>query len=143
MTAFYEEPDAGETSSATSLHTVRARRREIAVVTVSELLERSGWDQLDVLKVDAEGWDFKVLLGASEYLATRRISVVQFEYGPAWAEAGCTLKAALDYLHGHGYAVLALSSSGAVRFDYARLGEFFSYSNFVAVTGPARSWIGL
>jgi FkbM family methyltransferase len=142
-TDFYEEPGAGETSSATVLHTVHARRREIAVVTVSELLRNAGWDQLDVLKVDAEGWDFRVLLGAADHLATRAISLVQFEYGPAWADAGCTLKAALDYLDAHGYAVLALTSTGAGRFDYRRLGEFFSYSNFIAVAGAARAWIGL
>jgi FkbM family methyltransferase len=140
--AFYEEPEAGETSSATGHHTIDARRREVAVVTVPELLTLSGWDRLEMLKVDAEGWDFKVLAGATADLAEQRISLVQFEYGPAWVDAGCTLKAALDYLDSHGYAVFALTRGGAVRFDYGQFGEFFGYSNFVAVSEAARSWIG-
>ena len=50
-------------------------------VTGDSYLEERGIDQIDILKIDVEGAEDRVLRGFARALADRRISVVQFEYG--------------------------------------------------------------
>ena len=137
---FYEEPDAGELSSFTSSHSSLADARRVPTVTIDGLLADSGWDHVDLVKIDTEGWDFHCLRGANDALAAHRIAVIQFEYSPTWADAGSTLKAAFAYLRSHGYRVAALRPSGLAEYDYRRYGELFRYSNFVAYSPRASSW---
>lgn len=136
---FYEEPDTGEASSLLAGHSrPDAVRRQVAVVTVDDELARLGLDQLDFLKVDAEGFDLHVLRGARGALARRAIGVVQFEYNEPWLQAGSTLHAALALLSGHGYETHLLKSSGLHPYDIATYGELFAYANFVATAPDAR-----
>jgi hypothetical protein len=51
-----------------------------------------------------------------------------------WALAGGTLGEAVSLFGRSGYRVFALKSAGLFAFDYARYGDFFRYSNFVAVS---------
>lgn len=86
-----------------------------------------------MLKIDAEGYDLHVLLGARGLLESRRIGVVQFEYNAPWARAGSTLSFAFQLLRGAGYRVFLLKAGGLYRFEPDRVGEYFHYSNFVAL----------
>jgi FkbM family methyltransferase len=132
---FFDEPDAGETSSLIRSHSnTAASRRRVEVVTLDEEIEKRGIDRVDLLKIDAEGMDLHVLRGASRTLAGHRIAVAQFEYNAPWAAVGSTLAAAFQLLRGHGYEVLALLPDGLHRHDPERTGELFVYSNFVALS---------
>lgn len=86
--------------------------------------------RLDFLKIDTEGYDLKVLKGATALL--ERTRYIQFEYNASWAEAGCTLADALQYLQKLGFSVYLIRSSGLhpLQYDYWR--EYFRYSNFLA-----------
>lgn len=131
---FHEEPDAGETSSLLSSNSLAtATLREVAVVTVDGELERLGVERVDVLKIDAEGFDLHVMRGAERLLAKQQIGVVQFEYNVPWAAAGSTLGRALQLLSEHGYRTYLLRADGLWTYDYERLGELFVYANFVAL----------
>jgi FkbM family methyltransferase len=132
---FFEEPGAGKTSSFTSgFARPDAIRTTVRVSTVSQQVDERGIETVDVLKIDAEGYDMRVLRGATPLLAANRIGVVQFEYNEPWALAGGTLGEAVSLLRRCGYRVFALKSAGLFPFDYRRYGEFFRYSNFVAVS---------
>jgi FkbM family methyltransferase len=111
-----------------------ALRKTISVTTVDIEVKKRKWDFVDFLKVDVEGYDLHVIRGASELLKSHRIGFIQFEYGNVWAQAGCTLAGCLDYLESFGYKVFLLKSSGLYELDYDRYGEYFGYSNFVAVS---------
>src|SRR3954468_16629026 len=93
---------------------------------------RLGLDHIDLLKIDAEGYDLHVLRGAQRLLKEQRIDVIQFEYGEAWPYAGSTLSAAYQLLEGAGYQVFALKGEQLVKVDYQLYGEYFRYTNFVA-----------
>jgi FkbM family methyltransferase len=135
---FYEEPAAGETSSLLRGHSrPDARLDEVDVTTLDATLEQQSIDQVDVLKIDAEGYDLQVLRGASNALAAHRLKVIQFEYNRPWALAGSTLGGAMELLESNGYTVLLLRSSGLHEFDYDTYGEFLSYANFVAIAPGA------
>jgi FkbM family methyltransferase len=50
--------------------------------TVDEYCREKGISKIDFLKIDAEGFDYKVLVGAKQMLEQNRIKYIQFEY---WA----------------------------------------------------------
>lgn len=138
---FFEESDCGETSSLVgSFPAESAERVEVKVTTLDKEFEERGWTHCDFLKVDAEGYDLHVLKGAGRLLSERKIHLLQFEYNAPWALAGSTLASALELLTGHDYQVFLLKSDGLYDLDYRRYGEYFGYSNYVAV---APAWLEL
>jgi FkbM family methyltransferase len=139
---FYEEAEAGETSSLVIHHsTAKSIPRSVRLTTLDAELEGRNWPQIDFLKVDAEGYDFHVLRGAHSLLASRQIRIGQFEYGPGWRHAGSTLACALDFLSGLGYACLLLTCDGLSEPRYEWYGEYFEYSNYVFFRPDAQALI--
>lgn len=135
---FFAEPEFGETSSL-----VRGFSRQnavavrVPVTTLDQEFENRAVDYVDFLKVDAEGFDLKVLKGGVRALERGRIGIVQFEYNAPWALAGSTLAEALALLNKCGYTVFLLKRDGLHKLNYARYGEYFSYSNFVAASAQS------
>ena len=131
---FYAEPNAGETSSFVFGHSARSATRIMVPVGTldTELAKRS----IDMVKIDAEGFDCKVLRGATEAMSRQALGVIQFEYNGPWALAGDTLYAAIGLASRSGYETFLLKNDGLFRFDWKRYGEFFGYSNFIAVSPP-------
>lgn len=132
---FHEEPDAGQTSS---LHRSASRRgapsHKVRLTTVDAEAEEAGLGYVDMLKIDAEGHDFHVLLGAKHLMNDGKIGTIQFEYNRPWVYSGGTLSAAITLLKNSGYEVYLLRSTGLHPFCYERYGEFFGYANFVAIS---------
>lgn len=132
---FYEDDNAGEASSLISnFSKMGAKKTMIKLTTVDQEMQRRSWSKCDVLKIDAEGYDLHVIRGASKCLKMNVIGLVQFEYNSPWALAGSTLASAISLFEGFGYQVFLLKSSGLHELDYARYGEYFRYSNYVAVS---------
>lgn len=131
---FHMEADAGETSSLVTHHSKPdAQVVQVQITTLDTVMKRVGdFQRIDLLKIDTEGFDLRVLKGASELLRNHRVAVIQFEYNAPWAFAGSTLADALTLLAEHGYSVRLLKRQGLVVFDYAKYGDFFGYANFVA-----------
>ncbi len=137
--SFFEEEDAGETSSL-SLTTIhgRGKRTTVRVTTVDTEIAQRGWTGVDFLKIDAEGFDYLVLRGAQKLLSAGSILAGQFEYGAAWRDSGSTLTRALAYLSDLGYDVYLLKSDGLYRPDVSIYGEYFGYSNYVFIRSASR-----
>ena len=133
--AFFAEPAIGETSSLVATHSAPQRRQiDVCVTTLDEEMVELGVQSIDMLKIDAEGYDFRVLLGARKLLSTQSVGVIQFEYNAPWKAAGSTLTHAFQYLEDMGYAVFLLKSCGLHLLDPYQTGEYFRYSNFVALS---------
>lgn len=111
----------------------KGKKHLVEVSTVDVELENKGWACLDFLKIDVEGYDFFVLKGADKALAMGLIGVVQFEYTDFWRRAGATLCAATEYLEKKGYEVYLLKKDGLYRRPEEKWGEYYGYSNYVAV----------
>src|SRR6266568_4869922 len=134
-TRFYAEPQCGVTSSIVSGFSRKsAVAINVRVTTLDREFEARTVKYVDFLKVDAEGFDLKVLKGAKHALEEGRIGIVQFEYNAPWAITGSTLGEAMDFLGNCGYTVYLLKSDGLHRTNYRRYGEYFGYSNYVAVS---------
>ncbi|MGC2129702.1 MAG: FkbM family methyltransferase, partial [Candidatus Aquilonibacter sp.] len=132
--AFIEEPDAGRGSTLVAeFMRTRGTTRTVTVATLDAALRDAGWSHVDLLKIDAEGYDLQVMRGARESIASRSIGVIQFEYNRAWQLAGDTLRAAYMLLESSGYRVFVLKRDGLYTLDYLRYEEYFEYTNFVAI----------
>lgn len=136
---FCQEHECGETSSlVTGISRGDAIQRTVKVTRLDDELSACGWLSVDFVKVDTEGYDLNVLLGASNYLARQAISVIQFEYNSCWAISGATLRRAVDYLESFGYQVYALRPDRLLPYN-KRWGEFYWYTNFVALSATSRA----
>lgn len=132
---FFEEERAGKGSSIVAGFSRAAGfERTVNLTTLDRLAEARGLTEIDLLKIDAEGYDLRVLRGASALLEGRRIGVAQFEYNRSWQLAGDTLFAAMTLLGKYGYEVFVLKREGLFTLNYQRYEEYFEYSNFVAVS---------
>lgn len=132
---FYENPDHFARSSLVDdVDNPNAVKTTINVTTLDEEINKRKLEYIDFLKIDAEGYDLHVMRGASNLISKQQIGIIQFEYIGAWAGASSTLVAALNLLNSSDYQVFLLKSSGLNEFDYHLYREYFSYSNFVAVS---------
>ena len=131
---FYMEEAAGETSSLIADHSNQsARKISVATTTIDAEAARHKLAFIDFLKIDAEGYDLQVLRGAGNCLREKAIGVIQFEYNAPWVFSSSTLAHAINFLQGYGYRVYLLKQDGLHEFNYDLYGEYFRYSNFVAI----------
>jgi FkbM family methyltransferase len=134
MTLIYHADfDELSTLANRTIQNPRDTLENVEVTTVDIAAPESGFETIDFLKIDAEGFDERVLRGATRYLQEGRIKTLQFEYGGNWADADSTLTAALKFLDDCGYDTFLMRPDGICKFDIRKFGEFFHYSNFVAV----------
>jgi FkbM family methyltransferase len=139
---FYEEPGAGETSSVVfGASDARGRAKSVQMTTIDSEVERLGWPSVDYLKIDAEGYDFYVLRGASKLLAAKRVTMGQFEYGDAWRLSGSTLTFAIRWLADLGYECFLLKGSGLYTPQPEEYGEYFGFSNYVFCNSDSKELI--
>jgi hypothetical protein len=103
----------------------------VQVVSLDEMFLDLDFN-VDFLKIDAEGYDLKVLKGAESLLRRRRIRFIQFEYIWYWLGVGSSLKEAIRFLEDVGFDLLLIRSTGLHPFDYGFWGDYFRYSNFLA-----------
>jgi FkbM family methyltransferase len=133
---FVEEGEFGESSSIADTYIPsqqpgKTMVRQIPIVTLDEELLSADFN-IDFLKIDAEGYDLKVLRGAETFLRKGQIRFVQFEYNSNWLGTGSSLKEAKRFLENLGYDLLLIRSTGLHPLNYAFWGDYFRYSNFLA-----------
>lgn len=128
----YEE--VGQPTNASLIPAFRsAVSHQVRLASLADELDVRGWDRVDVVKIDAEGHELRVIRGAAPFLERRAIDVLQFKYSGMWSRVQDSLGEALNVLEGHGYTVMLLNRSGLRAYDYPRWRETFAYTNFVAV----------
>ena len=103
------------------------------VQTGDKFIQEQGLQHIDLLKIDTEGADFRVLRGFDDAVTRGTISMVQFEYGYACILARALLIDFYDYLESRGYIVGKLHSKRVDFRPYRLKDENFFGPNFVAV----------
>jgi len=89
--------------------------------------------KIDFLKIDTEGAEYDVLLGADHMLSNHRITKIQFEYGACYLDSGYTLRQIYNYLTNFGYFIYKITSDGLIYIDeWHDSLEDYRYSNFLA-----------
>jgi FkbM family methyltransferase len=143
--SFVQEGEFGESSAIAETYIPSERPGEVAVkqismVTLDDELVAVDFN-IDFLKIDAEGYDLKVLQGAESLLRKGRIRFIQFEYNSNWVGTGSSLKEARRFLQCMGFELFLIRSTGLHSLDYDFWGEYFRYSNFFACRTEDRNLI--
>jgi FkbM family methyltransferase len=107
----------------------------VSIVRLDEKLPELGWNPVDYLKIDTEGFDLHVLRGAENLLRSRRISALQFEYlGGSWRSVRSTLGEAMNLLENRcGWKCWLVGAGCLMDFDYKTHGELLGTFTFFAV----------
>jgi hypothetical protein len=88
------------------------------------------------LKVDVEGHELPVFMGAEKMLSEQKISVIQFEYGGCNLDSRVFLSDIWGFLESYGYGIAKIHPNGLHHYDgYEQRLEAFKYSNWVALNG--------
>lgn len=105
----------------------------VQVTTLDEFAVKNGLGTVDLLKIDAEGYDFEVILGAEKLLKEQRIQVIQFEYNWRWIYGNHFLKQAFEYLVQRGYSIGKITPDGIQFYSkYDVQLESFIEGNYIA-----------
>lgn len=103
------------------------RNETLEVRRADEYMQEKQVNAIDFLKIDTEGYEFKVIKGFGERI--KDVSIIQFEYGGTYMDAGITLKEVIDYLSEWFTDFSYLHGEGMEPLVYA--GEHYSYCNIV------------
>lgn len=89
----------------------------VSATTLDACAVKYGMKQIDLIKIDVEGGEYRVLLGARETLAANCDVRLVFESEPDWCErAGCKQEDAFNFLRAEGFR---LYSWDAKRHDWS------------------------
>ena len=115
----------------------------VEVTTLDRLWSARDGGPIDLLKIDAEGYDGKVILGARALLERGAIDVIQFEYGVTFMRARLYLRDLIDLAHASGYRFGTLHGGGIELIDAWHPDiESFIACNKVIVHPRAIGWLG-
>lgn len=131
---FHDDASA-QNSLAPIEYTGRTRSYPVKVTTVDLYAKRNGIGAIDLLKVDAEGYDLQVLEGASSLLANEAVAFLLFEYNFAWVLTRRYLRDAVNYFDRLPYSLFRLFNGFLSPLEYSHKEERFDHTTmFVAVS---------
>ncbi len=135
--AIHYNPDALELASFHSdvdrlMGLENSKRAEVDVVSLDDYLQSQDLSQIDLIKIDTEGFEPEVLRGASWTVATLKPRYIQIEFNWHHLLRGATLNDLAELLPG--YEVYQLLPGGWVRRDPSHpLTNIYAFTNFVFV----------
>jgi FkbM family methyltransferase len=134
----HEEPGWGERMK----HIRLSHRVEVRIDTVDRALSASGIESVDLMKIDTEGHEMDVLLGAEHALRARKVDLITFEFGVHQVESRHFFKDYWLHLTERGYHLFFIDDAGTVtpleRYEY-RWEQFNRNWEFVASRIPVRN----
>jgi FkbM family methyltransferase len=89
----------------------QAVSEEVQLTTIDVYCAANEIGTIDLLKIDAEGYDFEVIVGASGMLDRRAVRILQFEYNQRWIGARNYLRDAFVFLNPKGYIIGKVTGS--------------------------------
>jgi len=136
----YSEHDGSEHASLyhdviTDLHKESAISHQVKVVKLDDFLFKEKVDIIDLLKIDTEGNEFKVLLGLKEYINKGKIKAIHFEFNEMNIVSKVSFKDFWDLLSSK-YNLYRIIPGGELLEinNYSPIGcEVYAYQNIVAL----------
>ncbi len=115
------------------LHGQKAQSIKVKVDTIDSFATQNKITQIDLLKIDTEGHEFQVLLGAKRLLKQRKIGIVQFEFNEMNVYSRTYLKDFMDMMPDHTFYRLMPTGMFPLT-DYRPIThEVFGFQNIVAL----------
>lgn len=106
---------------------------DVVLDTIDNFCQKNKIKMINFLKIDVEGAEFDVLLGASEMLSNKTIENIQFEYGKTYLDSKYTLQQVFKYLDNFGYFLYKIVPNGLICMPkWENLLEDYRTSNILA-----------
>ncbi len=110
------------------------RHQNVVAVTLDTYCQGRNIKRIHFLKIDVEGGEYEVLLGAKQLISTGSIDFIQFEYGGSYRDAGITLEHIFEYLLQSQYYLFKITARGLEpRLSFLPAYENYEYCNYLAV----------
>lgn len=94
----------------------------VRVVPLDQEAARLGIERIDLIKIDVEGYESKVLAGATRLLRERRIGAILCEFNEMWLrKAGSSPKALEDLILQAGMVEVGSHAAGTFENRFFRL----------------------
>ena len=106
---------------------------EIQVRRLDDVCREQGVARIEMLKIDAEGHDLDVLVGAGDLLRPETIGAIQFEFGGTHIDTRTFVRDFRRLLNPAGYEIYRVVRDGWVPLLSPELTEIFSYGNLLAL----------
>ena len=109
---------------------------EIEIRTIDAFVESHHIDHIDLLKIDTEGSEFDILLGASNTIAAGRVKLIQFEFNEMNVISRVLFRDFFNLLRG--FDLFRMLRDGLIRLHECRTieNELFAYQNILAIHKP-------
>lgn len=111
----------------------RAVGSEITLSTLDAFVKEQQIASIDVLKIDTEGNEYQVLLGAKQTLARKKIKYIVFEFNEMHAYRRVFLRDFYDLLPGYTFYRLLPDGLGKLGPYRPITHELFAFQNIVAI----------
>jgi FkbM family methyltransferase len=118
---------------AEQYHSLNVKPVVAQVVAGDEFCDAAGNEAIDLLKIDVEGHEDRVLKGFQRRLSESRVKVVQFEYGRINIDTHFLLKDFYEMLAGFGYRIGKIYPGDVAFREYRHEHEDFLGPNYLAV----------
>jgi FkbM family methyltransferase len=107
---------------------------DVETSTVDRYCSENSIDRVDIIKIDTEGNDLRVIQGTTELLKNGGVGVVQFEYNHRWIHSRSYLKDVFDLARNTPYRIAKVCSTGLeVYVDWHPELERFFETNYALV----------
>jgi FkbM family methyltransferase len=128
---FLQENEAGS-SGAFITENKNQVSYEIEMKTLDLYCKENNINEIDLLKIDIEGYELKLLAGAKNMLENRKIKLIQFEFG-APSEEKYSMKNFFDILN-KDYQICRILQNGYYPLpEYKHYYEIMTVTNFIAI----------
>ncbi|HBE71610.1 MAG TPA: methyltransferase FkbM [Planctomycetaceae bacterium] len=107
---------------------------EVMTTTLDQYCEAQEIKKIDFLKVDTEGAERDVLVGAKRLIASDGLPLIQFEFNEMNVESRVFLKDFFQLLPQHRF--YRLDTQGLLPIKYSPREEIFQFQNIIASTAP-------
>ncbi|BDD05020.1 FkbM family methyltransferase [Aureibacter tunicatorum] len=106
---------------------------DISLSTLDEYCDENGIEQIDFLKVDTEGHELSVLIGAKQMIDSGRINVIQFEFDQMNTVSKVFFKDFYELLENYDVYRLMPDSMLKIEKYHSITCEVFAFQNIVAI----------
>lgn len=111
-----------------------SRKEVVKSKTLEDYIKKSGVNHIDLLKLDIEGHELSALKGLGNYLDSRFISAIQFEYGGAYLQSAASLVDLFDLLENADFSIYKIMPDYLEPRLYEYYMENYQYANYVALS---------
>jgi FkbM family methyltransferase len=117
----------------TDLHEGEVKSWNVDIVKLDNFLEAEFIEEVDLLKIDTEGNEYNVLLGAGEFLTTNKIKALHIEFNEMNVVSGVNFKKFWDLLPNYNfYRILPGGKLLPIKRYSPILCEIYAYQNIIA-----------